>query len=129
MCIRDRVAGDRLLLEQQPHAAAFNFAFKLVDLHLQRRDLLGERRFAGLNRLGGKRDGLLAQAAHLDELYMQLFELLVEFIAHVDGSFLNGFWVRGQRPAARLRRSRNAGHAVLASAKALACLLYTSRCV
>ena len=77
-----QVARDRLLLEQQLEAEGFDIPLLLVDLRVQRRDLLREAHVSVRHRLGGQCDHLFAPRAHFDQLSVQQRKLLVKPASH-----------------------------------------------
>ena len=77
-----QVLGHRLLAQQQIHTAAFDLPFQLVDLPLQGGHLLLGMVGHALQSLGRQGNGLFAQAAHGDQLPVELFQLIVKFVAH-----------------------------------------------
>ena len=72
-----QVARDRLLLEQQLEAEGFDIPLLLVDLRVQRRDLLREAHVSVRHRLGGQCDDLFTARAHFDQFSVQQRKLLV----------------------------------------------------
>ena len=77
-----QVARDRLLLEQELETQRLNIALLLVDLRVERPDLLRQLRIRLRERLGRERDDLLAQRAHLDHLPVQERELFIKPASH-----------------------------------------------
>ena len=77
-----QIARDGLLLEQKPQAERFNGALFLIDLRVERRDLLCKRAVALVERLCREGNDFLAQSAHADHFTVQLVELLVKPVSH-----------------------------------------------
>ena len=77
-----QIACDGLLLEQKPQAERFNGALFLIDLRVERRDLLCKRAVALVERLCREGNDFLAQSAHADHFTVQLVELLVKPVSH-----------------------------------------------
>ena len=77
-----QVARDGLLLEQELEAQRLDVALFLVDLGIERRDLLCQLRICLREGLGRECDNLLAQCAHLDHLLVQERELFIKPASH-----------------------------------------------
>ena len=72
----------KLLLEQQLEAEGFDIPLLLVDLRVQRRDLLREAHVSVRHRLGGQCDDLFTARAHFDQLSVQQRKLLIKPASH-----------------------------------------------
>ena len=77
-----QIARDRLLLQQELEAQRLDVALLLVDLGIERRDLLCQLRICLCEGLGRERDHFLAQCAHLDHLLIQERELFIKPASH-----------------------------------------------
>ena len=77
-----QIARDRLLLQQELEAQRLDVALLLVDLRVERPDLLRQLRICLRERPGRERDDFLAQCAHLDHLLIQECELFIKPASH-----------------------------------------------
>ena len=84
-----QISGHGLLLQEQPHAQAFNLPLFLVNLQLNGLYLFGQLHVVFQQGLGHRGDGVLAQGAGGDQRHIELLQLLVKFRSHIPArSFL-----------------------------------------